>query len=44
MGNSKNLIKELDELKDLLKEGMLSKDDYEKKRAEAIMRSASSVK
>ena len=41
MGNSKDLARELDELKQLLKEGMLSKDEYETKRAEAIMRSGS---
>jgi hypothetical protein len=41
MGNSKDLQKELDELKQLLKEGMISKDDYETKRAMAIMRSGS---
>lgn len=41
MGNSKDLQKELDELKQLLKEGMLTKDEYETKRAQAIMRSGS---
>ena len=41
MGNSKNLAKELEELKQLLKEGMLTKDEYETKRAMAIMRSGS---
>ena len=40
MGNSKNLDKELLELKQLLKEGMITKDQYETKRAQAIMRSA----
>lgn len=40
MGNSKELAKELDELKQLLKEGMLTKDEYETKRAQAIMRSS----
>lgn len=44
MGNSKNLAKELEELKELLKEGMLSKDEYETKRAEAIMRTATDKK
>lgn len=39
MGNSKDLAKQLDELKQLLKEGMLTKDEYETKRAEAIMMS-----
>ena len=39
MGNSKNLEKELEELKELLKEGMITKDEYETKRAMAIMRS-----
>ena len=39
MGNSKNLEKELEELKQLLKEGMITKDEYETKRAMAIMRS-----
>ena len=39
MGNSKDLQKELDELKQLLKEGMITKDEYETKRAKAIMRS-----
>ena len=39
MGNSKDLQKELDELKQLLKEGMITKDEYETKRARAIMRS-----
>ena len=41
MGNSKNLEKELEELKQLLKDGMISKDEYETKRAMAIMRSGS---
>lgn len=41
MGNSKNLEKELEELKQLLKEGMITKDEYETKRAMAIMRSGS---
>ena len=41
MGNSKDLAKELEELKQLLKEGMISKDEYETKRAMAIMRSGS---
>lgn len=40
MGNSKDLEKELEELKQLLKDGMLSKDEYETKRAMAIMRSS----
>lgn len=44
MGNSKDLEKELDELKQLLKEGMITKDEYETKRAEAIMRSGSKKK
>ncbi len=44
MGNSKNLEKELNELKQLLKEGMLTKDEYETKRAMAIMRSANKKK
>ena len=44
MGNSKNLEKELDELKQLLKEGMLTKDEYETKRAMAIMRSGNKKK
>lgn len=44
MGNSKDLQKELDELKELLKEGMISKDEYETKRAMAIMRSGSKKK
>ena len=44
MGNSKDLQKELDELKELLKEGMITKDEYETKRAQAIMRSGSSKK
>lgn len=44
MGNSKNLEKELDELKQLLKEGMLTKDEYETKRAMAIMRSSNNKK
>lgn len=39
MGNSKDLQKELDELKQLLKDGMITKDEYETKRAQAIMRS-----
>ena len=38
MGNSKDLGQELEELKQLLKDGMLTKDEYEAKRAEAIMR------
>lgn len=38
MGNSKDLDKELKELKELLKDGMISKDEYETKRAMAIMR------
>lgn len=38
MGNSKTLEKELQELKELLKEGMITKDEYETKRAMAIMR------
>ena len=41
MGNSKELAKELDELKQLLKDGMLTKDEYETKRAQAIMRCGS---
>ena len=44
MGNSKNLEKELDELKQLLKEGMINKDEYETKRAMAIMRSSNTKK
>jgi hypothetical protein len=44
MGNSKDLDKELEELKQLLKEGMLTKDEYETKRAMAIMRSGNSKK
>lgn len=44
MGNSKNLDKELDELKQLLKEGMITKDEYETKRAMAIMRSGNKKK
>ena len=44
VGNSKDLQKELDELKDLLKEGMITKDEYETKRAMAIMRSSSKDK
>lgn len=40
MGNSKDLEKELEELKQLLKEGMIGKDEYETKRAMAIMRSS----
>ena len=40
MGNSKDLQKELDELKQLLKEGMITKDEYETKRAQAIMRNS----
>lgn len=44
MGNSKNLAKELEELKELLKDGMISKDEYEEKRAMAIMRSGNNKK
>lgn len=40
VGNSKDLQKEIDELKELLKEGMITKDEYETKRAMAIMRSS----
>jgi hypothetical protein len=40
MGNSKNLDKELEELKELLKDGMITKDEYETKRAQAMMRSS----
>ena len=39
MGNSKDLQKELDELKQVLQEGMITKDEYATKRARAIMRS-----
>lgn len=44
IGNSKDLQKELDELKQLLKEGMITKDEYETKRAMAIMRSSNKNK
>ena len=44
MGNSKDLDKELEELKELLKEGMITKDEYETKRAEAIMRKSKKKK
>jgi hypothetical protein len=44
MGNSKDLAKELEELKQLLKEGMLTKDEYETKRAQAIMRCGTTKK
>lgn len=44
MGNSKNLDKELEELKQLLKDGMITKDEYETKRAMAIMRSGNKKK
>ena len=44
VGNSKDLEKELDELKQLLKDGMLTKDEYEEKRAMAIMRSGNKKK
>ena len=37
MENNKELDKELNELKELLKDGMITKDEYEKKRAMAIM-------
>lgn len=44
VGNSKDLQKELDELKELLKEGMITKDEYETKRAMAIMRNSNKDK
>ena len=44
IGNSKDLQKELDELKELLKEGMITKDEYETKRAMAIMRNSNKAK
>ena len=44
VGNSKDLQKELDELKQLLKEGMITKDEYETKRAMAIMRNSNKDK
>jgi uncharacterized membrane protein len=44
IGNSKDLQKELDELKELLKEGMITKDEYETKRAMAIMRNSNKNK
>ena len=44
MGNSKTLEKELQELKELLKEGMITKDEYETKRAMAIMRNSNKNK
>ena len=42
--NTENLNKKLDELAQLLKEGMITKDEYETKRAMAIMRSSNKNK